>query len=117
MKKIYTFSLIFFKTLKILPLDKLIKYSNLKLMHSFAHGRLPFSFSEMWVTNRARNPELILRNADNYYVPAHKLASVKRFPYFSLPKLWNEYPEVKRNPNKFAFMKYVKSALLDEIVL
>jgi hypothetical protein len=106
-----------FKQLKILPLDKLIKYSNLKLMHSYAHGRLPFSFSEMWVTNRARNPELILRNADNYYVPAHKLASVKRFPYFSLPKIWNEYPEVKRNPNKFAFMKYVKSALLDEIVL
>ncbi len=86
-------------------------------MHNFAHGRLPFSFSEMWVTNRARNPELILRNADNYYVPAHKLATIERFPYFSLPKTWNEYPEVKRNPNEFAFMKVVKSALLDEIVL
>jgi hypothetical protein len=106
-----------FKKLKILPVDKLIKYSNLKLMHSFAHGRLPFSFSEMWVTNRARNPELVLRNADNYYVPAHKLASVKRFPYFSLPKIWNDSPDIKRNPNKFVFMKSVKSALLDEIAL
>jgi hypothetical protein len=86
-------------------------------MHSYAHGRLPFSFSEMWVTNRARNPELVLRNADNYYVPAHKLASVKRFPYFSLPKIWNDSPDIKRNSNKFVFMKSVKSALLDEIAL
>jgi hypothetical protein len=42
-----------FKQLKILPIDKLIKFSNLKFMHNFAHGRLPLSFAEMWITNRA----------------------------------------------------------------
>ncbi len=45
-------------------------------------------------------PYLVLINADDYYVPAHKMATVKRFPYFSLSKIWNEAPDLKRNPNK-----------------
>ncbi len=39
-----------FKQLKILPIDKLIKFSNLKFMHNYAHGCLPLSFAEMWIT-------------------------------------------------------------------
>jgi hypothetical protein len=56
-------------------------------MHNFAHGRLPLSFSDMWTTNRNRNPDLVLKNADDYYVPAHKMACVKRFPFFQFPKI------------------------------
>jgi hypothetical protein len=104
-----------FKQLKILPIEKLIKFANLKFMHNFAHGRLPFSFTDMWITNRNRNPDLVLRNADDYYVPAHKMASVKRFPFFQFPKIWNEASIVKRNPSKIAFLKSVKYALLNEI--
>jgi hypothetical protein len=84
-------------------------------MHNFAHGRLPLSYTDMWITNRIRNPDLVLRNADDYYVPAHKLASVKRFPFFQFPKIWNEANIVKRNPSKIAFLKSVKYALLNEI--
>jgi hypothetical protein len=104
-----------FKQLKILPIDKLIKFSNLKFMHNFAHGRLPLSFAEMWITNRARNPNLELRNADDYYVPAHKFVSIKRFPYFQFPKIWNEANNPKRNPNKCAYLRSVKTVLLNEI--
>jgi hypothetical protein len=50
-----------FKQIRILPLENLIKYSNLKFMHNYVHGKLPFSFNETWVTNRARNPNLELR--------------------------------------------------------
>ncbi len=85
-----------FKQLKILPIEKLIKFSNLKFMHNFSHGRLPLSFTEMWKTNRARNPDVVLRNADDYYVPAHKMASVKRFPYFQFSKIWNEANNTKK---------------------
>jgi hypothetical protein len=104
-----------FKQLKILPIEKLIKFANLKFMHNFAHGRLPLSYTDMWITNRIRNPDLVLRNADDYYVPAHKMASVKRFPFFQFPKIWNEANIVKRNPSKIAFLKSVKYALLNEI--
>ena len=47
-----------FKQLKILPIEKLIKFANLKFMHNYVHGKLHFSFYETWVTNRARNPNL-----------------------------------------------------------
>ncbi len=57
-----------FKLHKILPLEQLIKFSNVKFMHNYSHGKLPFSFSDMWITNRNRNPNVELRNADNYYV-------------------------------------------------
>jgi len=104
-----------FKTLKILPIDKLIKLFNLKFMHNFAHGRLPLSFADMWTTNRARNPNLELRNAEDLYVPAHKFASLKRLPYFQFPKIWNEANILKRNPSKCAFTRSMKTALLNEI--
>ncbi len=45
----------------------------------------------------------------------YKMASVKRFPFFQFPKIWNEASIVKRNPSKIAFLKSVKYALLNEI--
>jgi hypothetical protein len=50
-----------FKRLAILPLDEFIKYAQLKFMHSFFHKKLPISFNETWISNRARNPEIALR--------------------------------------------------------
>jgi hypothetical protein len=105
-----------FKLHKILPLDQLIKFSNVKFMHSYSHGKLPFSFSELWVTNRTRNPNIELRNADDYYVPAHKMASVKRFPFFSFPKIWNEEPITKRT-SKSVYLKCVKSAFFAALII
>ncbi len=84
-----------FKQKCILPLDDLIKFSILKFMHKFKHGKLPFSLTETWVSNRVRNPNLDLRNAENLYIPARHLASVKRFPIFAFPKIWNEAAKVK----------------------
>jgi hypothetical protein len=63
------------------------------------------------------NPNIELRNADDYYVPAHKMASVKRFPFFSFPKIWNEEPITKRNPSKSVYLKCVKSAYLAALII
>jgi hypothetical protein len=106
-----------FKRHEILPLEQLIKFSNLKFMHCYVNHRLPFSFNETWITNRVRNPELRLRNVDDFYVPAHRLETVKRFPYFSFPKMWNEEPPRKLNPNKKLFCSATKSALLATIIV
>ena len=65
-----------FKELKILPLDQLIEYCRIKFMHCYHFKKLPLSFNEMWKTNRERNPERILRNADDLYVPAHRVEFV-----------------------------------------
>jgi hypothetical protein len=100
-----------FKQQKILPLDNLIRYSALKFMHKFSHGKLPFSFNEMWTTNRQRNPDIVLRNADNYYVPPHNFATTKRFPFYTFPRIWNEADQSKFNPSLNVFLRNVKSAM------
>jgi hypothetical protein len=80
---------------------------------SSAHGKLPFAYNETWITNRMRNPNIELRNADNLYIPAHHMATVKRFPLFTFPKVWNEAADVKNNPSLPVFLKNVKSAMLN----
>ncbi len=64
-------------------------------MHNFAHRKLPLSFHDMWTTNRERNPNLALRNADNLYIHAHNYATLKRLSLFSFPKIWNEDMKLK----------------------
>ncbi len=91
--------------------------SNLKFMHCFVNNRLPFSFNEMWITNRNRNPALQLRNVDDFFVPAHRYETVKRFPYFTFPKLWNDEPDSKLIPSKIIFCASLKSALIASIVV
>ncbi len=82
-------------------------------MHNYNHGKLPFAYNETWITNRMRNLNIELRNADNLYIPAHHMASVRRFPLFTFPKVWNETADVKNNPSLPVFFKNVKSAMLN----
>jgi hypothetical protein len=42
-------------------------------MHSYMFGNVPPSFFEMWQTNRERNVMRVLRNADDIYVPPHRI--------------------------------------------
>ncbi len=106
-----------FKRLGILPLNELIKYSNLKFMHNFWHRKLPLSFHDMWTASRDHNPNLVLRNANNLYITAHNYAMLKRLPLFSFPKIWNDDTNLKENPSLRAYMKSVKSFFLNSIVL
>ena len=68
-----------FKSQKILPLDEMIKFANLKFMHNYTHRKLPLSFHEIWTANLNRNPERQLRNANDLFIPAHHFAT--DFPY------------------------------------
>jgi len=86
-------------------------------MFNFHHKKLPISFYDMWTSNRARNPDIVLRNADDLYVPAHHFATTKRFPFFTMPKVWNEANDLKLNPSVRIFLKSVKSALLNSIIV
>ncbi len=106
-----------FKQLGILPFDELIEFSQLKFMHDFHHGKLPLSFNETCLPNRIRNPDLELRNADNLYVPAHHYATTKRFSLFTFPRTWNEATAIKLNPSQRVFLRNVKSAMLNSIIV
>ncbi len=104
-----------FKELKILPLDDLVTYSRIKFMHSFHFKKLLLSFSEMWQTNFERNPERPLRNANEYYIPPHRVKIVKRMPIISLPTAWNSAPGDKFNAKQHFYLKQLKELLLSAI--
>ena len=104
-----------FKTLKILPLHKQITFAQTKFMHNFKFNKTPFSFNQTWITNHMRNPNLNLRNNDDFYIQPHRLESLKRLPLFQFPKLWNECGPIKHENNPSAFLRSLKSKLFSEI--
>ncbi len=99
-----------FQRTKILPLDKLIEFSLIKLMHNFHFKQLPISFAETWKTNAERNPDRMLRNADDLYIPAHRVGI--RLPLFSFPLARNSAPGEKLNPRQHLYLKYLKNYML-----
>jgi hypothetical protein len=74
-------------------------------MHSLHFKKLPLSFGEMRQTNLLRNPERALRNANDYFIPPHRVETVKRFPNISLPTAWNSAPGDKFNVKQFLYLK------------
>jgi len=95
---------------KILPVEKLIIYYRVKFMHSYVHRNLPLSFSETWITNRERNPARLLRDADDIYIPPHRIELFKRMPLCTFPAAWNAVPIGKENPAKHLYLKELKSS-------
>jgi hypothetical protein len=107
-----------FRHCKILPLDEMIKYSNLKFMHNYIHQRLSFSFNETWLFNYMRNPERELRNANDLFVTAHHFATVKRFPLFTFPRIWKEEENQRKwNPSLSANCNQLKASLLASLAV
>ena len=100
-----------FKENQILPLDDMIKFAKLKLMHCYVNLKLPLSFHGIWPQNRDVNPARILRNANDLRVPPHHFATIKRLPMFNFPQAWNEEEERKSIPSLKLYCKTLKIAL------
>jgi hypothetical protein len=106
-----------FKLNCILPLDEMIKFSNLLFMHRYSILNLPISFHETWSLNRILNPDRPLRNANDLRIPHHNFASLKRLPMFAFPRVWNEEDAVRKSiPSINRYKKQLKCALLSSIV-
>jgi hypothetical protein len=86
-------------------------------MHNYVHHKLPLSFNEMWTYNVNRNPNRLLRNANDFYVPSHHFATVKRFPLFEFPQTWNDEEENRKLiPSSYIYSKQLKISLLASLV-
>jgi Reverse transcriptase (RNA-dependent DNA polymerase) len=97
-----------FQDLKIMPLNILISYTQSLLMHSIVHKYGPEALHNTWTTNLERNPNLLLRNANDLYVPRARTEHTKKLPYFALSKLWNDLPDLKLTPNPITFKILIK---------
>ena len=103
------------KQQKILPIEKLIQFSSIKFMHNFHFKQLPLSFANTWTTNIERNPDRALRNANDLFIPPHRVEFVKRLPLYTLPLAWNTALGKKLNLRQHLYLKELKNVLLSSI--
>jgi hypothetical protein len=112
-----------FKALSILPLSDLITYAKLKFFHSYHFQTIPSAFNGTWHTTLEQRhldgniQQLFnLRNNDDYYLPPSRTAFISRFPFYSLPSLWNNLPlNLKELASKNSFSYNLKKHLIDKL--
>ena len=102
-----------FADLKILPLEHLISLTCGQLTHSIYHKYAPKSLHNLWITNEQRDNNHELRNAHQLHIPFARTDHVKRLPYFSFPKIWNDLPDFKLTNNATTFKIALKYYLHD----
>ncbi len=83
-----------FANVEVLPLEDLITYYRLKCMHCYYryYNKLPISFAELWLTNSERNPERMLKNANDCYIRQNRIELVAFFGICSCGDLLNGAP-------------------------
>ena len=109
-----------FKSLSILPFDKLVYFFNLQLMQRFKQGFLPISFNDTWSTNnfhRDVNFEINLRHDNDFSIPFARLTSSEKRPLVNLPKTWQDFSEesIKILRNRNEFNTKLKKFLLNQL--
>jgi Reverse transcriptase (RNA-dependent DNA polymerase) len=108
-----------FLDLKIMPLNELISFSQSLLMHSIIYNYGPPIFANQWITNNARNQNILLRNADDIYVPIVTSEQVNKLPLIAFAKLWNSLPDNKYHANpklfKVLLKEHIWSTLADPV--
>jgi hypothetical protein len=100
-----------FNNLKIMPFDNLVKYTQSLLVHSIIHKYCPPSLHNTWSFNHERNP-LMLRNAEDLYIPLARSDQASKLPYFAWARLWNELPPLKLTPVPTIFRPMIKDHFL-----
>ena len=100
-----------FTMLKILPFDLLITQIKGLLVHSILNKYSPIALHNTWQTNQERDPNYGLWDAHLLYIPFARTDHVKRLPFFSLPKLWNDLPDFKLSRNHITFKIALKEYL------
>ena len=101
-----------FSRLNILPLQTIIYQSNLYLMHSIYHKYAPSSLCNLFPTNVDRAHNYELRNVDDYSLPRIRYTYLRNFPFYQLPKTWNEAGLFKLHENPIIFKRAFKEELI-----
>ena len=108
-----------FKNLKILPLDKLLLFSKMKLFQQSIQKTGPIALHNTWMRNRDRRIQddeyhYELRNDDDFFTPAFRTDTISRLPLHQLPILWNTLPpNIQIIRNKLEFNSKLKTYLIN----
>ena len=105
-----------FYSCKILPFHDLIVFNNLLLIHSIDKGYSTVSYNNLIKRPSDLNQIYNLRNQNEYIVPRVDSEILRRFPFYTFPKLWNDLdntrPELTSTDIKSIFKFNLKEHLL-----
>jgi hypothetical protein len=104
-----------FKSLRILPYDKIILQNKLHFMHSIEYDYAPRSFTGTWEKNVNRHLNHDLRNNELYNLPNVRLELFRKIPLYSIPYEWNNLGNLIYHQNKNLFRTLLKEKLFNDI--
>jgi hypothetical protein len=105
-----------FSNLKLLPFDKLIQFRQLIFMHSIKFKYAPISFENMWQTFNERENIYNLRELSDFILPAPRFEGFRKFPIYSLAKIWNDSDiNLRLQQNAVTFKIELKRQLLENV--
>ena len=105
-----------FLQLRILPLEQIIKKSQLTFMHSIFYQYTPVSFENVWQTHNQANNNYNLRNANDFILPNPRIEQFKKMPIYSLPLTLNSAGLLTSYENQTTFQINLKNLLFEEII-
>jgi hypothetical protein len=86
-------------------------------MHAIEYKYVPPSFNDIWPKNCDSDPDVYLRNADDYYLIRPRTETFKKSTFYAIQTAWNVLiPKIKYQENKYTFKWPLKSHLLSEIL-
>ncbi len=84
-------------------------------MHDVTYNNANVTFSNIWTTNAARNPDIELRNNLDLYLPPPKFEGFKKFPLYNFAKSWNEIGDMRFQHNRSIFKNWLKNHFLSTL--
>jgi len=104
-----------FKSLKVLPFEKIIYEQRLKFMHTIYNDYAPPSFSNVWTLNTNRATEYELRNTNDFSIIFPRFEGFKKFPLYAFAKTWNESGDLRLYNNRVTFSVALRDKLISEL--
>ena len=80
-------------------------------MHPIVFNYNHPSFNNVWRRNVVRETGHLLRNRDEFEIPAVNLELIRRMPIYTLPKAWNSLGEIRSQANRTTFIAELNNFL------
>jgi len=82
-------------------------------MHSIYYNYAHCSFNGVWTKNSEINPEMNLRNKDDFKLPPLNIELFRKIPLYSFAAEWNNLGDSSFQPNQITFAIELKNRLRD----
>ena len=83
-----------FKKYNLLKVCDLFDMTSLQFMFDYRTLSLPDSFRNTFILNRQLPNSRVTRQSDLYYIPKTRTGFIGKFPFYSIPRIWNKWSHI-----------------------